>query len=127
MTLTGAALIAHHFDNNRATISKEEMVKTAGYLRDNGKAAYTDYYKELLFAQGKVSKVKVTITDTFGGEPNYSWAQFETVYIPQDKDPIRYIKKAIAYTGIKCDKVDMGDTVMLYPRGMCRVIIIQWM
>jgi hypothetical protein len=120
--LTGSALIAHHSQD----VTKRDRVISAGYIRENGLPCYTEYYSELLYAQGKVSKVRVTITDTFGGEANYSWVDLHTIYIPEQRDPIRYIKKQIGWTGVKCDKTDMGDCVMLYPRGQCKVIIIQW-
>jgi hypothetical protein len=128
--LTGTALLTHH----NATIgqggSKAEAVKSAGYvsIKPNGlqRVNYCDYYSELLVAKGEMRKVRVTITDTFAGEANYSWVKFHEVYVPLKRDPIRYIKKQIGWTGVKCNKEDWGNTVVLRPRAQCVIIMIDW-
>lgn len=54
--LTGDALVAHHNENkeliNRGEKTRTDAVIDAGYVYDNGKAMYVDYYTELLNAQG---------------------------------------------------------------------------
>jgi hypothetical protein len=129
--LTGTALLAHHNAILANGGSKVEAVKSAGYTSTkpdgSDRIQFCEYYSELMVAQGKMHKVRVTITDTFGGEANYSWVQFHEVYVPIDRDPIRYIKKQIGWTGVKCDKEDWGCTIVLRPRGQCVIIMIDWM
>lgn len=49
--LTGQALIDHVIRGNINGVTKTEQCLTAGYVRDNGKAAYVDFYTELLNAK----------------------------------------------------------------------------
>ena len=129
--ITGSALLTHHNHILANGGSKSEAVKSAGYVRTkpdgSQRVNYCDYYSELLVARGERKKFRVTITDTFGGEANYSWVKFHEVYVPIKRDPIRYIKKQIGWTGVKCDKEDWGSTVVLRPRGQCVIIMIDWM
>jgi len=72
-------------------------------------------------------QVNVELTDTFGGEPNYSWVNRESFDMPHeatDRAIVRAAKAAIGYTGIPCTKCDYGDMIELRPRGGCTVIFI---
>jgi hypothetical protein len=110
-------------------MKSSQIVREAGYVstRQDGseRVHYTQFYQELLYAQGKLAKVRVTVTDTFGGQPNYSRVDRHQVYIYKS-NPVREVKKEIGYTGVKCDKIDMGSCIHLYPRGEASVIIIQY-
>jgi hypothetical protein len=50
---------------NRGELTRTEMIKDAGYVYDNGKAMYTQFYTELLNAKGVVP---TTNTDTMEQE-----------------------------------------------------------
>ena len=50
---------------NRGELTRTEMIKDAGYVYDNGKAMYVDFYTELLNARGVVP---TTNTDTMEEE-----------------------------------------------------------
>jgi hypothetical protein len=50
---------------NRGELTRTEMIKDAGYVYDNGKAMYVDFYTELLNAKGVVP---TTDTDTMEQE-----------------------------------------------------------
>jgi hypothetical protein len=50
---------------NRGELTRTEMIKDAGYVYDNGKAMYVDFYTELLNAKGVVP---TTNTDTMEEE-----------------------------------------------------------
>ena len=50
---------------NRGELTRTEMIKDAGYVYDNGKAMYVDFYTELLNAKGVTP---VTDTDTMEQE-----------------------------------------------------------
>jgi catechol 2,3-dioxygenase-like lactoylglutathione lyase family enzyme len=55
-TLTGQSLINYVDERKeliaRGELSRTEMIKDAGYVYDNGKARYVDFYTELLNARG---------------------------------------------------------------------------
>ena len=44
---------------NRGELTRTEMIKDAGYVYDNGKAMYVDFYTELLNARGVVPTTNV--------------------------------------------------------------------
>ena len=84
---------------------------------------------------------QIEVTDTFGGESNYSWVRRERIEdVPaarigdnaaQDhKRTRRYlVRKAKAfagYTGMRCDVSDMGDLIEIRPRGICQVCFVSW-
>lgn len=50
---------------NRGELTRTDMIKDAGYMRDNGTAMYTEFYTELLNAKGVTP---VTDTDTMEQE-----------------------------------------------------------
>lgn len=50
---------------NRGELTRTDMIKDAGYVYDNGKAMYTEFYTELLNAKGVVP---TTNTDTMEQE-----------------------------------------------------------
>lgn len=50
---------------NRGELTRTDMIKDAGYVNDNGKAMYVDFYTELLNARGVVP---TTNTDTMEEE-----------------------------------------------------------
>ena len=67
------------------------------------------------------------ITDTFGGEANYSWVRRVEFTLPFNATRRQIVsagKKALGYSGIKCETFDMGGSYELRPRGECRVIFI---
>jgi hypothetical protein len=66
----------------------------------------------------------IEVTDTFGGEANYSWVNKYCVEAT-DKTAVRRAKKAIGWNGIRCDREDCGEFIKLIPRGMCQVAFIQ--
>ena len=69
------------------------------------------------------------MTDTFGGESNYSWVRRGTIDTKEGEDfsdlaAIRRVKKAIGWNGLKCRVDNYGDDIALYPVGMCQVCFI---
>ena len=67
--LKGSSLLSHNAEYmeliNRGEATRTDMIKDAGYVYDNGKAMYTQYYTELLNARGVVP---TTNTDTMEQE-----------------------------------------------------------
>ena len=67
---------------------------------------------------------KYELTDTFGGESNYSWVKRGSVNAHSDLAAVRKVKKELGMSGLQCRRVDMGETIALYPYGICHVLFI---
>lgn len=68
------------------------------------------------------------LTDTFGGEANYSWVRRETITLPDDasrRQVITAAKAALGLTGTRCRTFDYGDSWELRPHNSCTVAFIQ--
>ena len=76
-----------------------------------------------------MSKVVVTHTDTFGGEPNYGWAKRYEFTISRNASQRNIVRKAKALagmTGVKADTYDYGDGYTVKPRGYHQVIFVDF-
>ena len=75
------------------------------------------------------TNIQWEVTDTFGGEANYSWVKrgvIETKPMEEFSDlaAIRRVKKAIGWNGLRCETSDYGDTIELRPCGYNTVCFI---
>lgn len=75
------------------------------------------------------TNINYEVTDTFGGEANYSWVKRGQAESKEGEDfsdlaAIRRVKKAIGWSGIPCRVDNYGDSIILWPRGMCQVCFI---
>ena len=89
----------------------------------------------------------VELTDTFGGEANYSWVRRAKVSVPKlthygyigstdgsyrraDKarrrELMRRAKAAIGMTGVRGVTTSYGDGYEFRPYGACVVMFVQW-
>lgn len=71
----------------------------------------------------------VEITDTFGGEANYSWVRRHVIEAPKNattRQLVTLAKAAQGWTGIRCNTTSYGDTIDVRPRGACLVMFIAW-
>jgi hypothetical protein len=86
----------------------------------------------------------VELTDTFGGEANYSWVRRAKVASPEwttfkdwdgngRREPrafqrtlMRRAKAAVGLTGIRGRTESYGDTYEFRPYGMCQVMFVTW-
>lgn len=86
----------------------------------------------------------VELTDTFGGEANYSWVRRATIaHREWDKfadwdgngrrepkgyqaELMRRAKAAVGMTGVRGRTFRMGDGFEFRPYGMCMVMFVQW-
>lgn len=71
------------------------------------------------------------VTDTFGGEANYSWVKRGKIEAKPGEEysdiaAVRRVKKAIGWENVKCKRITMGDGVALYPQGSCTVCFISF-
>lgn len=72
-------------------------------------------------------KYRIEITDTFGGEANYSWVRRHTLDV-QPKIThlalVRRAKRKAEWSGIRCKVSHYGETIEIRPVGMCCVLFI---
>lgn len=67
------------------------------------------------------------MTDTFGGEANYSWVRRGEVSLPEgasDLALVRRVKKALGLEGVRCQRESYGEQIVLRPVGACVVVFI---
>ena len=77
------------------------------------------------------TNIQYEITDTFGGEANYSWVKRGKIEGEPSEDysdlaAIRRVKKAIGWENVRCRKEYQGETIALYPYGSCTVCYIDF-
>ena len=69
----------------------------------------------------------VEYTDTFGGEANYSWCDRETISLSDcatDRQIVLASKEAVGLSGVKCDREELGEMIVIRSRGSCTVVFI---
>ena len=67
------------------------------------------------------------LTDTFGGEANYSWVKRGTLPVKEETTElsiVRGVKKALGMENVKCKRVSSWNMIELRPHGICAVIFI---
>ena len=67
------------------------------------------------------------LTDTFGGEANYSWVRRESLELSEDltdRQIIRRAKAALGLTGCRCRTSNCGEGWELRPYNSCTVLFI---
>jgi hypothetical protein len=72
-------------------------------------------------------KYQVELTDTFGGEANYSWVRRAEIEVPADitnRALVRRAKAALGLSGVRCERSNHGDMLELRPYGSCTVMFI---
>jgi len=71
----------------------------------------------------------VEVTDTFGGEANYSWCNRYIIHVPKSASErmiMRRAKAAAGLTGITGRKESYGDTTVFYPFHSCTVMFVTY-
>jgi hypothetical protein len=69
----------------------------------------------------------VELTDTFGGEANYSWVRRDQLALPHDasrRSVIIAAKAALGLTGCRCRTFEHGEGFELRPVGSCTVAFV---
>ena len=69
----------------------------------------------------------VELTDTFGGEANYSWVRRDQLELPADatdRQVMTAAKAALGLTGTRCRRFDFGEGFELRPCGSCTVAFV---
>lgn len=68
-------------------------------------------------------------TDTYCGDPNYSWARRVNLTVPDnisDRALMRRAKAAIGLSGVRGRTTDYGDMLEFRPHGVCTVLFIMY-
>jgi len=74
-----------------------------------------------------ILRYKLELTDTFGGEANYSWVQREDVSINANYSGswiVRQAKSAMGLTGKRGKTTDFGDSIRVDFPSDCMVLFI---
>ena len=69
----------------------------------------------------------VELTDTFGGEVNYSWVRRDQLELPADatdRQVVTAAKAALGLTGTRCRRFDHNEGFELRPCGSCTVAFV---
>ena len=72
-------------------------------------------------------KYQVEVTDTFGGQANYCWVRRAEIEVDESLSElalVRRAKAAVGYTGVKCRRDEIGDTIVLRPIGLLQIMFI---
>jgi hypothetical protein len=75
------------------------------------------------------------MTDTFGGEANYSWCKRGEVQVRArglygepwalyERRIVRAVKAELGLTGVRCKREEYGEQIVLRPVGACIVVFI---
>ncbi|NDC23373.1 MAG: hypothetical protein EBZ49_04510 [Proteobacteria bacterium] len=74
-------------------------------------------------------KATVTITDTFGGEPNYGWVKRYDFAVKNDATQHKITRRAkalVGMTGVKSDTTDYDSGLTIKPRGYHQIIFVDF-
>lgn len=69
------------------------------------------------------------LTDTFGGEANYSWVRRREFNAPAGASQaliMRRAKAAVGISGLRGVTYSYGDSYEFRPYGECTVLFVQW-
>lgn len=72
---------------------------------------------------------KIHVTDTFGGEANYSWVIRKELTVSDglsDLALVRRAKKLFGWSGYPCKSESYGDSITVRPRNDCQVMFIDY-
>jgi hypothetical protein len=86
---------------------------------------------------------EIEITDTFGGEANYSWVKRASLTMPElthygydgssnyvkankvyRRELVKKAKALANWTGLRCSVEDWGNTLCIRPTGACMVAFV---
>jgi len=70
------------------------------------------------------------MTDTFGGEANYSWVRRCSLPLPDSTTDLSLVRKAkrwAGWAGMRATTTKFGDTIEIRPACMSQVLFITWL
>ena len=72
-------------------------------------------------------KIHLELTDTFGGEANYSYAHRESLETEPNASNLSIVRKAkrwAGFTGLPCKVESYGDLIAIRPSSICQVLFV---
>ena len=72
--------------------------------------------------------LKIEMTDTFGGEANYSWVRRHTVEVPDftsTRAVVRRVKQVLGIRG-RHTTWDQGDRLTITPSNACVIVFVDF-
>lgn len=72
-------------------------------------------------------KVHFEMTDTFGGESNYSWVKRHSEDMPDGVSNlalVRRLKKWASWQGERCEVTHLGEMISIRPHSACLIAFI---
>lgn len=73
--------------------------------------------------------IQVELTDTYGGEANYSWVRrYRLEHKPGETNRalMRRVKAALGWSGIRCRVAHYGEMIDIRPAGAALVAFVTW-
>lgn len=99
-----------------------------------GTRSHPDVGKRVEIPPSIMHTYEVELTDTFGGEANYSWVRRAEVSVPDwdgngrpkgyQQTLMRRAKAAVGLTGVRGVTSDYGDMIEFRPYGACVVMFV---
>ena len=73
-------------------------------------------------------KARIELTDTFGGEANYSWVRRHEFDITgmTDRQIARKARELVGLTGVRTRKTNYGDELRWDVEGACIVVFLSF-
>lgn len=75
----------------------------------------------------KTEKFTVVYTDTFGGEPNFSWVYRESIEVPERASQaliMRKAKRAHGLNGVRGRVIEVGHDYEFRPYGQATILLV---
>lgn len=72
-------------------------------------------------------RIDAELTDTFGGEANYSWVRREKITLPDnasDRLIMKRAKDAVLLTGVRGRWTSYGEQLTFQPYGRCIILFV---
>jgi len=69
------------------------------------------------------------LTDTYGGEANYSWVKRAEISFDEnytDRQLMLRVKAELGLTGVRCEVDDFGDSLTIRPRGLLQIAFVNF-
>lgn len=125
----GSVELTDNYGAARKVYGEYRKQSLEGYGRASGEdvALLDDGEPRLEHLGDSVETFEVELTDTFGGEANYSWVRRETITVPKGASQalvMRRAKRSMDMQGVKGSTEAFGDEYHFKPFGVCVVMFV---
>lgn len=72
---------------------------------------------------------EIEVTDTFGGEANYSWVNRHKLVVAEGASQlaiVRAAKRKAGWSGLRCRTSESNSGIELRPYGILQVMFVSW-